>query len=100
MMNLHGADIFIWSPTTPDLPKKHGPFELIFISSRGTRIWPPPAPDTEAIDWPQCRYLAEGEVTDPQIDELVQSLTALGLKWTKVQKLFKKDGVNQFSQPY
>src|SRR5579864_8426354 len=100
MMTLHGVDVFIWSPQTPELPKQYGPFELKLISNRGTRIYPPPAPAMKLLDWPQCRFLSEGEVTDKQIDDLVNHITGMGYKWTKCQKLFRKEGVDQFSQPY
>ena len=52
------------------------------------------------LDWPQCRFLSDSEVTDAQIDELVNHITGMGYKWTKCQKLFRKEGVDQFSQPY
>ncbi len=100
MMNLHGVDIYIWTPKTPDVPKEFGPFELKFITNRGTKVYPPPAPDMELMDWPRCRFLSDTEVTDKQIDDLVVHLTSLGWKWTATQKLFRKDGVDQFSQPY
>lgn len=99
-MTLHGADVFIRTPEMPELPPQIGPFSLTFISSRGTRIYPPPAPHTAPNDWPQCRFLSEEVVTDVQVDELVSHLTELGWQWTKLQKLFKIDGVNAFSMPY
>jgi hypothetical protein len=100
MMTLHGVDVYIWTPETPDLPKEFGKFSLKLISNRGTRVWPPPAPDMDLLDWPRSRYLSDDEVTDQDIDSLVNHLTSLGYRWTKCQKLFKKDGVNQFSEPY
>ena len=100
MMTLHGVDIFMWNPETPDLPKEFGPFTLKLISNRGTRVYPPPAPDASLCDWPQCRFLSDNEVTDQDVDSLVAHLTGLGHKWTKCQKLFRREGVDQFSQPY
>ncbi|MFQ3588398.1 MAG: hypothetical protein SNJ74_09990 [Fimbriimonadaceae bacterium] len=100
MMNLHGVDVYIWTPTTPELPTEIGPFTLKLISNRGTRVYPPPAPDMDLLDWPRCRYVSETEVTDDQVDQLLVHLTGLGWKWTKAQKLFRKDGVNQYSEPY
>lgn len=99
-MNLHGADIFLMCPDIPDVPKEVGKFSLVFISNRGTRVYPPPAPEVDLLDWSQCRYLSDQEATDAEIDDLVQHLSKAGWTWTKCQKLFKKDGVNQFSQPY
>lgn len=100
MMNLHGVDVYIWTPSTPDLPKEFGPFFLKLISNRGTRVYPPPAPDMDLMDWPRCRFFSESEVTDKDVNDLLVHLTDLGWRWTKTQKLFRKDGVNQFSEPY
>lgn len=99
-MNLHGVDIYLWHEGIPDVPKQVGAFNLTFISSRGTRVYPPPAPDVEVSDWPQCRYLSDSVVSDSDIDALVCKLSGDGWKWTKCQKLFKKDGENLFSEPY
>jgi Hypothetical protein TT1725 len=99
-MNLHGVDIYLWHQGIPEIPKNIGAFNLTFISSRGTRVYPPPAPDVELSDWPQCRFLCESEVTYEQVDDLINTITALGFKWTMCEKLFKKDGENQFSEPY
>jgi len=99
-MDLHGCDIYLWSETTPAPPQSLDKFKLTFISSRGTRIWPPPAPEVEPADWYQCRYLSSDQVTDQEVDNLAQTLTGQGLRWTKCQKLYTKDGVNQFSEPY
>lgn len=99
-MDLHGVDIYIWTPETPALPESVGKFRLELISNRGTRIWPPPAPDIDLLDWPRCRFLSDEVVTDAEVDALVAHLTGQGWTWTKCQKLYRKDGVNQFSQPY
>ena len=100
MMTLHGVDVFLKTPEIPDLPTEIGPFTLKLISNRGNRVWPPPVPETQITDWQQCRYLSDNEVSDAQVDELVQKLTGLGHTWTKCQKLFKINGDNAFSQPY
>ena len=85
MMTLHGVDVFLRTPTVPDLPTEIGPFALKLISNRGNRVWPPPVPETTITDWQQCRYLSDSEVTDAQVDELVQKLGGLGYQWTKCQ---------------
>jgi len=100
MMTLHGVDVYLRTPSIPDLPKEFGPFSLTFISNRGSRVWPPPTPEMDLCDWQQCRFLSDNEVTGTQIDELVVHLSGLGWEWTKCQKLFKIDGDNAFSQPY
>ena len=102
MMILHGVDIYLYvrEPQIPDVPRQSGPFTLIQIADRGTRVWPPPAPEMELLDWPRCRYFSETEVTDAQVDELVAEITKLGWQWTKTQKLFRVDGADAFSQAY
>ena len=100
MMSLHGVDAYINSDKVPDMPKQFGPFNLTMISSRGTRIYPPPAPAIELADWFQCRYVSETEVSDADIDGLLGKLTSDGLKWTKCQKLSRRDGANLYSEAY
>lgn len=100
MMTLHGVDIYLWTPETPDLPKQVGTLELTLISNRGTRVYPPPAPDIHLLNWPRCRYESDTEVTDAEIDALVLQISGMGYRWTKCQKLFREDGVNQYSQAY
>ena len=100
-MKLHGLDIYLWSDTTPDVPKEHGKFKLIFISNRGTKIYPPPAPDIKLLDWPRCRYESESEVSNEEIDALVNKITELGFTWSKCQKLYwDAEGNRLYSQPY
>lgn len=99
-MELHGVDVYIWTPETPDLPKEVGPLTLKLISNRGTKVYPPPAPDIHLIDWPRCRYFSETAITDKDADALLSKLTSDGWVWTKAQKLYRLDGVDQFSQPY
>lgn len=99
-MQLHGVDIYIWHDTLPDVPKKFQEFELKLISNRGTRVFPPPAPDIEMADWHRCRYLSEQEVSSEKIDTLITYLTEQGFVWTKCQKLYIKDNVELFSQAY
>lgn len=100
MMTLHGVDIYIWSDTTPEIPKEFGSLILTLISNRGTRIYPGPVPDIHLLDWPRCRYESDTVVTDADIEAVVNAITAAGFRWTKCQKLFRIDGVNQYSQPY
>lgn len=100
MMQLHGVDIYIWSPTTPEVPKTHGKLTLTLISNRGTRIYPGPAPEIDLLDWPRCRYESDEVVTDEDVQAIVNEITNQGFRWTKCQKLFRIDGVNQYSQPY
>lgn len=99
-MTLHGVDVYIWTPETPNLPTQIGKFSLVLISNRGTRVWPPPAPDIKLLDWPRCRYVSDEVVTNEEVEALARELTAAGYTWTKLQKLFREDGVNLYSEPY
>jgi len=99
-MTLHGVDVYLWTPETPQLPITIGKFTLTLISNRGTRVWPPPAPDIKLLDWPRCRYVSDEVVTNEEVESLVAELTAAGWTWTKLQKLFREDGVNLYSEPY
>lgn len=99
-MTLHGVDVYLRTAEKPTLPDTIGSMKLVFIASRGTRIYPTAIVDSADVAWPQCRYLSESEVTDSQIEELVAKLSGMGHQWTKCQKLFKDDGVEAFSQPY
>lgn len=100
MMTLHGVDVFVHCPETPDVPKSVGTLQLTMISNRGTRVYPPPAPDIRLLDWPQCRYESDTEVTDTDIEAVLAQITAAGFRWTKAQKLFREDGNKLYSQPY
>lgn len=100
MFKLVGVDVYLKSDTTPDLPREIGSFRLTLISNRGTKVWPPPAPDMELIDWPRSRYESESDVSDADVNSLLQTLSEAGFHWTKAQKLYTKDGERQYSQPY
>jgi hypothetical protein len=99
-MDLHGVDVYLWTTKTPDLPMEIGKLKLDMISNRGTKVFPSDNPSTDSFDWPQCRYLSENPVSDNDVDALIAHLTSLGWRWTKTQKLYRKDGVDLFSQPY
>lgn len=99
-LELCGVDVFLWSAETPLLPTEVGPFRLELISNRGTRVFPPPTPEINLCDWPRARYLARAPINDRDIDRLLAELTEAGWNWTKSQKLYRKDGIDLFSQPY
>ena len=98
-MKLIGVDVYIWSQTIPELPKKIGLFTLEMISNSGTKLYPPPTPEIDVTDWFQCRYIAFLEITHCNIDELLSFLSS-DFTWTKAQKLYEHNGANAFSQPY
>lgn len=100
MFELAGVDIYLRSEATPEPPKEFGKFKLIFVSNRGTRIWPVGIPDFKTIDWPRCRYESEEIVSDAEIDALIDEISAKGFHWNKAQKLYKRDGEKMYSMPY
>ena len=99
-MNLHGVDIYIQTTQLPDVPKEFGKMKLLFISNRGTRVWPGATPDLSIMDLFRCRYESDEEVANTDVDSLLQDLTAKNMTWPQAQKLFWKDGEKMYSQPY
>jgi hypothetical protein len=100
MFKLHGVDVYIQAKAIPEVPKEFGSMKLLFISNRGTRVWPGPPPDTKIMDLFRCRYESEQEVGHPEIDSLLSELTKMDLVWPQSQKLFWRDGEKMYSQPY
>jgi hypothetical protein len=100
MLKLHGVDVYIQSTQIPDVPKEFGNMKLLFISNRGTRVWPGVAPDLSIMDLFRCRYESDGEVSNGDVDSLLQDLTGRNLTWPQAQKLFWKDSERLYSQPY
>ncbi|MCS7197736.1 MAG: isocitrate dehydrogenase [Candidatus Bipolaricaulota bacterium] len=98
-MKLVGADVYIWSQGIPEVPKQVGPFQLLFISNRGTRVLQPVEPKAECIDWWRCRYRAEREVSHHEVHVLLETLSQKHV-WTQAQKLFEISGTNAYSEPY
>lgn len=99
-MNLCGVDVYLWHLTLPTPPEHFGPFSLLFIANRGTKVYPVAGPSVPSNDWHQCRYISKDEVSDAEVDALIKDLTSSGWRWTKCQKLFEKNGVYLFSDPY
>lgn len=99
-MDLCGVDVYLWHDTLPMPPKTFKTLSLLFISNRGTRVYPESGPSVPPNDWHQCRYLSEASISDHEIDELIQQLTKEGWRWTKCQKLFQQDGAPLYSAPY
>lgn len=100
MFECFGVDIYLRSETTPDLPKEIGKCKLIFISNRGTKCWPVAVEGMNLIDWPRARYESTAPMTDSEVNEVVVAISDANFHWTKTQKLYRKDGENQYSQPY
>lgn len=99
-MNLHGVDVYVQAKELPDVPREFGDMKLLFMSNRGTRVWPGPQPDLRLMDLFRCRYESEKEISPDQVDALLSELTKLNFVWPKSQKLFWKDGERMYSQPY
>lgn len=99
MFQLVGVDVYLQSEKIPDAPREQGSLKLVFISNRGMRVFPGPPPETEMTDLMQCRY--EGEnVSEADVEALLQTLARNNFEWVKVQKLFAKEGEKLYSQPY
>lgn len=98
-MNLIGVDAFVCSKERPAVPEQIGAFRLKMIANRGTRVWPPPAPEVEAADWWCCRYLATGTAGHADVEALLRELSR-NFTWTLAQKLFEINGAPGFSNPY
>ena len=99
-MTLCGVDIYVWSEEVPTLPKQYENFTLNLVADRGTKVYPPPAPEVALSEWHQCRYISKQTVSNQDIDALVRLLSDQGLTWTKCQKLYKDGDINLFSEPY
>ncbi len=99
-MNLHGVDVYVRSDDIPNLDESYGNLRLLFMSNRGTKVFPPPAPKFKFIGIFRCRFFSESEVTDQEVDQLLTEITKQGYKTSQFQKLFMLDGVKQFSEPY
>ncbi|HSR68898.1 MAG TPA: isocitrate/isopropylmalate family dehydrogenase [Acidobacteriota bacterium] len=91
-----GADVFTHGDGIDKLPKKVGPLQLNMVSNRGTKMYPGPQPDIFMVDWYRCRYLAEREVSDEEIHDLLKKV-AEGYPWVHVEKLHLCDGDPMFS---
>jgi hypothetical protein len=101
MFQLCGVDVYLRSESIPDVPREHGRFKLIFISNRGTKVWPAANAGIQSDDWPRCRYESEASVTDAEVEELIRVLSEGGFHWTKCQKLYiNNEGERAYSQPY
>lgn len=98
-MKLVGVDVYVRSDNLPDLPKSVGPLQLLLISNRGTRVYPPPAPKIEFINWFRCRFLGTSDIKNSDIDNLLSTLSQT-FTWTKVEKLYEIDGNKGYSEPY
>lgn len=100
MMTLAGVDLYIWTKDYENIPKKEGKFTMKLMSNRGTKLYPPPAPEMDMIDWFRCRFVSEEVINDADVDQLCQALTSAGWVWNKAQKLYQIDGINAYSEPY
>lgn len=100
MFELHGVDIYVQSKTLPDMPKEFGSMKLLFMSNRGTRVWPGPQPDLRLMDLFRCRYESDEAVNNADVDSLLAEVSSKGFVWPQCQKLFWKEGERMYSQPY
>jgi len=99
-IRLVGVDVYI--VTNDGIPQLDGyePFKCEFISNRGTKVWPGfVSPDLLMVDWYRCRFIADSEVSDKDVDEFLTKLSEKWL-WSAAQKLWNYDGEPGFSKPY
>lgn len=90
--SLLGADLYFDFTGKPDtLAKKilphTGPFNLSFIASRGTKVWPDPMPATLLTDYWRCRFEKEG-CTPHDILKLQERLLDAGLSIVQLELVF------------
>ncbi len=70
-------------------------FNLKMCSSRGTKVYPPTGTVIDVNDQYRCRVMLKdgtASVSDAQIYDMLQRLTANGLKWAHLEKLQEFDG--------
>ena len=103
---LVGVDVFIeW---TKQVPSEVGEpmsglagedLQLKFVSNRGQRVWPGPAPATACTDHWRCRFVArDGRRPDTRgIAALLGRVADAGFECIKTENLYEFDGVEGFS---
>jgi isocitrate dehydrogenase len=104
---LVGVDLFIYhEPGDPNRVGRlveaigGGGLRLDVISSRGVKVYPNPLPDTITGDSWRCRFLSstdEPVVTPGQLLALLGRAEAASLNWSKIENLYRFDGVAGFS---
>lgn len=93
-----GLDLFVTSPTLPQVPEQVGPFTLRLISNRGTKVHPGPAPDIRMVPWFRLRYLAEGPVGEADVAALIAQVGQLH-PWVHVERLqHGADGLARYAK--
>lgn len=105
--HLHGVDVVVESALSADelgrrveeLCRGSG-FRLHMVSSRGTQVYPPKGTSLDVVDVWQCRFVASSPDKEPEDEDILNLLGALGkeLTWTKVQKLQVVDGQAGFTK--
>ncbi|MFM8887672.1 MAG: isocitrate dehydrogenase, partial [Chthoniobacterales bacterium] len=103
-----GMDVFVeFDGTAAELgPKleaacKGTGFKLKMISNRGTVVYPLTGTSPDVVDQWRCRIYLEQPVTEPsmaQVNRLLESIEAQGLRWMHIEKLCKFDGVDSFTK--
>ncbi len=103
---LVGVDVFVeFAERNPDklgkLLKPHsgGPFSLLMITNRGTKVWPNGAPETFSTDHWRCRF-SSPKLTVGTFDDVLalqQKLNAAGVAVIKTENLYTFDGEPGFS---
>ncbi|GBC92080.1 Isocitrate dehydrogenase [NADP] [bacterium HR15] len=114
-----GVDIFVHSTSIPRLPTRIGAMRLVAISNRGVPLLrqdarshvplgggqaedlSPTEMGTPAerylLDWYRARYLAEGALSDQELQAFLQALPP-DLHWTTLQRLYAHENKPLYSE--
>jgi isocitrate dehydrogenase len=99
---LLGADVFVDSNLLPeelaakmqDLPEG---WELDLLSSRGVRVWPEGAPETNMVGLLGAR-LYNKQASSENLAQLVVELTRRGINWVHIEQLRDFEGTLGYSE--
>ncbi len=102
-----GLDVFIETDATaerlgPEFERlvSAGPFELRFISSRGSKVFPSVGLATDGVRWLRARFVTRdgGGASESDLLALHQRVAEHQPGWTHVEKLHVFDGADGFTK--
>ncbi|MCG3171953.1 MAG: Isocitrate dehydrogenase [NADP] [Myxococcota bacterium] len=94
---LVGFDIFVEHVGIPPMPHEVGPFKLIMISNRGTKVWPGDDPGILLVDVHRCRYQTQADIKQEDVMAAIQEI-GKSFAWMHVEKLQIFDGKEGFTK--
>lgn len=102
---LTGVDVFVFweDKSVEDLAKHVQAAEtqnltLRIITTRGTKVWPEGQPETMSTDHWRCRFQSDGVLSNNEVTQLLQQLTANGVDFIKIENLYTFDGKAGFTK--